>query len=282
VSSAFIASLESDGVRVEARIGSDNPPEDSNALTLAVMQNGTGAALHSGLFVWGNYWVMPLHVGIESDLIGLLAMKARTTQPDLTPEEAQTLQVLADRAAATLDDQRSQRKLFSTIETLLPKVDRLQKLRAASRYSSDNALQPEPQADSSLIQNVRDALSQYWGGPKLINSPLLRLKVVERALQAHDGNAANALRAVLHDAIDRVKPEGTRKFTTEWIIYNILEMKFMEGRRVREVAMRLAMSEADLYRKQRVAIDQVARMIVTMEQEMSDEVADDDYTVAGD
>ncbi len=44
-------------------------------------------------------------------------------------------------------------------------------------------------------------------------------------------------------------------------------MKFMEGRKVREVAMRLAMSEADLYRKQRVAIEAVAKAISEMEQE---------------
>jgi hypothetical protein len=42
-------------------------------------------------------------------------------------------------------------------------------------------------------------------------------------------------------------------------------MKFMEGRKVREVALRLAMSEADLYRKQRVAIEAVAEAIVEME-----------------
>jgi hypothetical protein len=40
----------------------------------------------------------------------------------------------------------------------------------------------------------------------------------------------------------------------------------MQGRKVREVAMRLAMSEADLYRKQRVAIEAVADAIVEMEQ----------------
>ncbi len=39
----------------------------------------------------------------------------------------------------------------------------------------------------------------------------------------------------------------------------------MEGRKVREIAMRLAMSEADLYRKQRVAIEAVANAIVEME-----------------
>jgi hypothetical protein len=48
-------------------------------------------------------------------------------------------------------------------------------------------------------------------------------------------------------------------------LYNILEMKFMEGRKVREVALRLAMSEADLYRKQKVAIEAVANAIMEME-----------------
>jgi len=41
----------------------------------------------------------------------------------------------------------------------------------------------------------------------------------------------------------------------------------MEGRKVREIAMRLAMSEADLYRKQRVAIEAVAEAIKEMEQQ---------------
>ena len=36
---------------------------------------------------------------------------------------------------------------------------------------------------------------------------------------------------------------------------------------MREIAMRLAMSEADLYRKQRVAIESVAGAIITMEQQ---------------
>jgi hypothetical protein len=40
---------------------------------------------------------------------------------------------------------------------------------------------------------------------------------------------------------------------------------------VREVAKRLAMSEADLYRKQRVAIEAVAKAILAMEQEAREE-----------
>jgi hypothetical protein len=42
-------------------------------------------------------------------------------------------------------------------------------------------------------------------------------------------------------------------------------MKFLEGKKVREIALRLAMSEADLYRKQRVAVDAVAKVIAEME-----------------
>jgi hypothetical protein len=48
-------------------------------------------------------------------------------------------------------------------------------------------------------------------------------------------------------------------------------MKFIEGRKVRDVASRLAMSEADLYRKQRVAIEAVAKAILEMEVEMKEE-----------
>ena len=79
------------------------------------------------------------------------------------------------------------------------------------------------------------------------------------------GNSANAVRTLLRKAVDQVKPKGDRKFTTEWILFNILEMKFIEGRKVRDVASRLAMSEADLYRKQRVAVEAVAKAILEME-----------------
>ena len=53
--------------------------------------------------------------------------------------------------------------------------------------------------------------------------------------------------------------------TTEWILYNILEMRFVQKRKVREVAMRLAMSEADFYRKQKIAIESVSEIVADME-----------------
>ncbi|MBK9054496.1 MAG: hypothetical protein IPL78_27370 [Chloroflexi bacterium] len=85
-------------------------------------------------------------------------------------------------------------------------------------------------------------------------------------MDEHEGNPAKALQAVLLHAIEQQKPEGQRSLTTaEWILYNILEMKVIQGRRVRDVARRLAMSESDLYRKQRVAIENVAQTVVLME-----------------
>ena len=94
-------------------------------------------------------------------------------------------------------------------------------------------------------------------------------------MTSNEGESTNALRSILMEAIQRVRPEGERRFTAEWILYNILDLKFLEGRKVRDIAMRLAMSEADLYRKQRVAIEAVADAIVTMEQEARKEQLSD-------
>jgi len=162
---------------------------------------------------------------------------------------------------------------------LTPEVEMIQNLRAAARYSSGGSLaqvltQPAgPMEQAKLSEWVKDALTHYWGGPKLTESPLLKLRVVQKALQEHDDNPTNALRAILRQAIEQTRPEGERRFTAEWILYNILELKFLEGRKVREVALRLAMSEADLYRKQRVAIEAVANAILEMEEQASLEKA---------
>lgn len=90
---------------------------------------------------------------------------------------------------------------------------------------------------------------------------------MEKATEEY-GNTVNGLRAVLQRAIERLRPEGNRSMTAaEWLLYNILELKFLKRYRVRDIAMRLAMSEANLYRKQRVAIEEVARMLAEMERE---------------
>jgi hypothetical protein len=178
--------------------------------------------------------------------------------------------VLVDRAAVALADRVLQREVFGAVDRLVPQVEAIQRMRAAALYGKISALTLPVNGihtEEELAELVREALGHYWGGPRLTRSPLLGLRVVRRAVGEHDGNPVNALRAILQQAIERVKPEGDRRFTAEWMLYNILEMKFLQGRKVRDVAMRLAMSEADLYRKQRVAIEEVARAIAEMERE---------------
>jgi hypothetical protein len=106
----------------------------------------------------------------------------------------------------------------------------------------------------------------------LTESPLLELQIVQRAMEEHGGSPTKALRDILARAIEQQKPEGLRSLTTtEWLLYNILELKFVQGRKVRDVARRLAMSESDLYRKQRIAIENVASAISNMEKAAQDE-----------
>jgi hypothetical protein len=93
------------------------------------------------------------------------------------------------------------------------------------------------------------------------------LNIVQKAMLDHQDSPTNALRTILRQAIEQIRPAGERRFNAEWVLYNILDLKFMEGRKVREIALRLAMSEADLYRKQRIAVEAVANAIVEMEQE---------------
>jgi hypothetical protein len=55
----------------------------------------------------------------------------------------------------------------------------------------------------------------------------------------------------------------------EWTLYNILQLRFLEQRKVRDTATRLYMSDANLYRKQNVAIEAVVDVLIDMEREAS-------------
>jgi hypothetical protein len=232
------------------------------------MQSGTNRE-----FQWGNFWVLPLHARRRADmdrddlppLLGLLGVARREGQ-ELERDQRDSLWLLADRAALALEDRQMQQRVFRSLADIQPQVELIQRMRAAGRYDAHAALADEPALQEADLANwVKDALTHYWGGPKLINNPMMNLQVVRELAAKDAGNSANALRTLLRKAVDQVKPKGDRKFTTEWILYNILEMKFIEGRKVRDVASRLAMSEADLYRKQRVAVEAVAKAIIEME-----------------
>jgi GAF domain-containing protein len=272
VSRAFAVVLKQDGVEMIVTAGSEDFTGDefSEDILQIVAQNG----IDHGLLAWGNFWLVPLFIEQpdNNQLMGLIGV-LRGEEQTLDEEHREALSLLAQRAALALEDRYKQQQLFSSLQTLTPQMDLIQQLRAAARYDGS----PMLAASTAGLENktvsrwVKDALGHYWGGPKLTQSPLLKLQVVQKALEDHEMNPANALREILSKAIDKTRPEGERRFTGEWLLYNILEMKFLEGKKVREIAMRLAMSEADLYRKQRVAIEAVAAAILDMEKSAREE-----------
>ena len=275
VSRAFIATLGAQGIETLIMIGGDHSLEESE-LPVSMIQAAAQNGREQVLFAWGDHWLVPLtdRAGSTNELIGLMGVARKPDQP-LDEEQLDALHILARRAALAIHDRYRQEQVFSSLEELTPQMEWIQRLRAASRYDGTEILTTP---DFSLEQSelsplVKDALTHYWGGPKLTESPLLNLEVVQKIAREHEETSTNALRTLLRNAIDHVRPEGERRFTAEWILYNILELKFMEGRKVREVAMRLAMSEADLYRKQRVAIESVAKAILEMEQAARREVS---------
>jgi hypothetical protein len=266
---AFIASLGPQGVEMLVTVGGDDfleIDELSAGLLEIANQNGMGE-----LFTWGDFWLVSLEDSEQNAAANLLGLLGVTRQPEqrLDAEQIEALKILSLRATLALRDRRRQQQVFSTLEELTPQVAMIQRLRAASRYEGSDLLTiPDAmEEEQDLSQWVKDALTHYWGGPKLTQSPLLELEVVQQTIREGEESPANALRSILRKAIDQTRPDGERRFTTDWLMYNLLEMKFLEGRKVREIAMRLAMSEADLYRKQRVAIEAVATSIVEMEKQ---------------
>ena len=167
---------------------------------------------------------------------------------------------------------RLQQEVFSALRRLSPELEEFQMWRSTPRYASAHPVEDLEGgilglADAPRI--VKDALSHYWGGPKLSKSPLLRLRIVKEALKECDGVPSKALRSLLSQAIERLRPEGERSLTSsEWVIYNILELRFVQGHRIRDIVARMAMSESDYYRKQRIAIEEVTRTIASMERDV--------------
>jgi hypothetical protein len=181
-------------------------------------------------------------------------------------EDLKAVRLLIDRATIALKDRAYQQQVLRSITSLQLEVDYIQDLRASASYNQQRIYNTENRSVPEEITDwVKDALTHYWGGPKLTSNPLMNFKVVESASEANEGNRVNALRSIIKEAIEKIRPEGERKFTSDWLLYNILELKFLQGKKVREVARKLSVSEADLYRKQKVALESVAQVIADME-----------------
>ena len=225
-----------------------------------------------------GYWLWPVlepASGREGErVLGMLGVRARTDSPEISPEEQSLLAQQIDSVAAALLDRKMQMQVMVALRRIIPGIDRIQQIRGIVPYVSENTevpsaelLEPSPIHNPEFESWVKDALSHYWGGPKLTRSPLMQLRVVDRVVEEADGNPAKALRLVLGRAIQNLRPGGNQDLSTpEWLLFNILEMRFIQGRKIRDIAVRLAISESDLYRKQRVAIGQVAQVLTEMEQ----------------
>jgi N-terminal 7TM region of histidine kinase len=274
VRTGFIASI---GVQSEARLetqyGSEQVVEAAlRTVRVEALVNVSRNGNKTGqIFVRQNgFWYTLLRTKSHDTILGLLGLDV-SERPDSTEQESQVAAALIAQAELALEDRALQQDVFVALRRIMPELEQVQRLRGTTRYSGSPGLETVasggPAQSPEFTQLVRDALNHYWGGPHLADSPLLGLRVVQEALDENDGNAVRAMRAVLSQAIDNLRPSGERHMTAaEWLLYNILELKFIQGLRVRDVAQRLAMSESDLYRKQRIAIEQVARTLLEMEQ----------------
>ncbi|MGI5915141.1 MAG: histidine kinase N-terminal 7TM domain-containing protein [Anaerolineae bacterium] len=218
-----------------------------------------------------GHWLLPLRSRSDESTLGILGIRALRPLPEFNDDVLETTYGLVGRAELALEDMRLQQQVFSVLRGLGSELDRVQEWRSLPVYHNDPAglryLEANPIHSPGFVQSVRDALGQFWGGPKLSESPLLNMRIVHERLREHDDVPAKAIRAVLREAIERLRPEGERSMTaTEWLMYNILDLKFVQGQRIRDITRCLAMSDSDFYRKQRIAIEQVAATLIQMEQ----------------
>ncbi len=266
VKSAFLLENSEEGLILVTRSG-DRALSDTQLLELeSIIQQSEN---NDEPLIWNEDILFPLKNSNHGDatlVLGYLGVNGFAGRAPLEADDEAALKTLINRSTMILKDRRTQENLFKTIEELNPREEFIQKIRAVGRFNLQGVLKDDPEQKShELTHAVKDALTHYWGGPKLTENPLLQLEIVKNELRIPDANPANALRSVLKNAIDQIKPAGDRKYTGEWLLYNILELKFLEGKKVKEIAMKLALSEADLYRKQRVAVDLITKTIVQME-----------------
>jgi hypothetical protein len=224
---------------------------------------------NADLVLADGHWLLPLRGRRDEATLGVLGVAARGTEPQLTDDDLETLYGLVHRAETALEDMRLQAQVFAILHGLDRELDQLHAWRSSPLYAGDGMLQHlerNPIHSPGFAQMVRDALRELWGGPKLSQSPLVRMRVVRDRLAENDGVPAKAVRSVLHEAIERLKPHGERSMTSnEWLVYNILDLKFLQGLKIRDIVQRMAMSDSDFYRKQRIAIEQVANTLAQME-----------------
>jgi hypothetical protein len=233
-----------------------------------------GELHNEGFLLRNGYWLLPLADKARTSTLGILGLESQNGPPALTMEELATVAGLVGQAELALEDMHLQQDVFEALRQIVPEIEEIQRWRSTPLYPAPprlERLESNPVYAPDFKEIVRDAMRDYWGGPRLAKSPLMRTRLVRQALPDNDGVPARALRAVLSAAIERLRPEGEQSMTaSEWVVYNILDTKFIQGRPIREIADRMAISESDFYRKQRAAIEQLAQTLIKMELETNE------------
>lgn len=86
--------------------------------------------------------------------------------------------------------------------------------------------------DKEFTRLTRRALSHYGDLNKLASSPLLQLSLLEERIEDDNILArANALKSLLRESIEQLKPEDEHGFapTDEWRYYNVLYFPYIAG-----------------------------------------------------
>ncbi len=189
---------------------------------------------------------------------------------DITPEQLSegNTQLVNDALESARTVLWQRRYLTSAYQVLRSKTAQQETnwFRSGSILDQNALLGEDGTAESNEVSIwVKDALTHYWGGPKLSENPLLKWRIVQEIAAETNENEINSLRTVLKKAHEELRPEGEQQTGGEWTLYNLIELKFFEKQKVKDAARRLSMSEADFYRKQKIAVEALAKVIIQME-----------------
>lgn len=269
VETGFVAVRSDHGFIVQASCGPRRMikhflaknPLNEQALLFEPTSATADHTLTDAALVRDGFCLLPLY-SAQNVLLGTIGIMCQPEQ--LSAPMRYLMTTLAHQMELALTHIQLQENAFNSLRGLAMQSESLHQLTSeietTTSLPDDVALHPE------FGQQVKDALSHYWGGPKLSDSPLLNLGIVRQLLDAQGGSPTRALQHVLRQAIDNIRPDDQLDPTApEWMLYNILELRFLKGLRIREIVDKLAMSESDFYRKQKVAVEEVARQLVLME-----------------
>lgn len=277
---AFIAVYSDEGMEIIQSVGMTQPEqiqeirsaEDVGAI---VSHFSSFDERYPESVEWKQYQLLPLYsrryTNGNSDHLRVIAILGIQSERDTLPlvaEDHETLERLLQRIEQSLDDMQLQTEIYAALEGLLPQIS-ITRSRADEleyRPGRTQVLVPNLPSNEEVYELVRAALRHYWGGPGMTHSRLLNFKSVQETVRESD-SPVQGLRQVLHQLVEAQRPaQGERNMISpEWVIYNILTLRFIEGRKVRDVAKRMNMSEGDFYRKQRRAIEAVAESLLDQE-----------------